>query len=394
MPIVRSLLLLFLVVAQAACIAHGHSGTSNFESRKSGSFPKPLADFSAYRENVLSYLKAYSLPDRTEADIRLNLPFELIANEAVSYRGKFLLIHGLNDSAYVWKDMAQALADRGYDVRAILLPGHGSHPADMLNVSYQQWLAAARQHLALWNVDESPMYLGGFSLGGVIASILALENQQIAGLLLVSPAYNSQLNKMLRWSWLYAWYKPWMFGGMILEDNPVKYNSIPINSGTQYYRATKYLKNRWNEETLAMPVLMVVSMNDSVVDVEYTRKLFQRRFVSDRKKLLIYSSDASMVASKNEIIRPSAYPKRRILNQSHLSLINSPNNPLLGENGKQLICNGNEYPIFMACMRATGHWYGAQFTESPDGVAVARTTYNPDFDTILKQFDNVFLDLE
>ena len=394
MTTVRLLLLLSLTVAQATWIAHGHSGTGTFESRETGGFPEPLADFTVYRESVLNYLRAYSLPARTEADIRLNLPFELIASKAVPFRGKFLLIHGLNDSAYVWVDMAQALADRGYDVRAILLPGHGTHPADMLRVSYRQWLTAARRHLALWNVDDTPMYLGGFSLGGVIASILALENKQVAGLLLVSPAFNSQLNRLLRWSWLYAKFKPWMFGGMIVEDNPIKYNSIPINSGTQFYRTTKYLKNRWGGKFLDMPVLMVTSMNDSVVDVDYTRKLFQQRFASDRKKLVIYSNDASMAAKKNELIRPSAYPKRRILNQSHLSLINSSNNPLLGENGKQLICNGNEYPIFMACMHAKDHWYGAQHTRSPDGIAVARTTYNPDFDTVLQQFDKVFLNPE
>ncbi len=387
----RVIFLFLLFFTQSTFAAHGSSQAELLKTRTIGSFPAPLANFSAYRQKVKDYLKANSLSNRTQSDINLNLPFELTAKKTVPYRGKFLLIHGLNDSAYVWADMARAISDRGFDVRAILLPGHGSHPADMLRVTYREWLRAARSHLTFWNTDSTPIYLGGFSLGGVIASILALENRQINGLLLVSPAYHSQLNSYLRWSWLYARFKPWMFGGMLIEDNPAKYNSIPINSAWQYYRTTRYLKNRWNKNVLDIPVLMVVSEDDSVVDITYTRNIFRKRFSSDHKKLMIYTTDTKTIASKNEIIRLSQYLDRRILNQSHLSLINAPVNPLLGENGTQLICNGNKYPIFMACMQATGHWYGAQYTESPDGVAVARTTYNPDFHTILEQFDRIFL---
>ncbi len=47
--------------------------------------------------------------------------------------------------------------------------------------------------------------------------------------------------------------------------------------------------------------------------------------------------------------------------------------------------------IFMACLNSQQHWYGAQHTPSPDGVAVARTTYNPVFDTVVDLFEQVFL---
>lgn len=327
---------------------------------------------------------------RSASDVRLNLPFELPASDRVAYRGKFLLFHGLNDSTYVWADMARELAGRGYDVRAVLLPGHGSHPARMLDISYRAWLRAARAHYALWNVDDTPIYLGGFSLGGVLATILALENDDVAGLLMFSPAYHSRLNSLLQWSWFYAWYRPWVFGGMILEDNPIKYNSIPVNSGTQYYLTTKYLKDRWRGARLKIPVLMVVTSNDSVVNVEYGRNVFHTRFTNPRNRLLIYDNALQFSAREREVVRASRYPERRILNQSHLSLLNAPANPLFGEAGRILVCNGNEYPVFMACMRATGHWYGAQHTPSPDGVPVARTTYNPDFEFVIELFERVF----
>ncbi len=89
---------------------------------------------------------------------------------------------------------------------------------------------------------------------------------------------------------------------------------------------------------------MVSTLDDSVVDVEYTRRLFQTRFMSPDKRLLLYGNSQSIKAKPNEIIRPSAYLVQRILNQSHLSLVNSAHNPLFGKDASVLVCNGHEYP--------------------------------------------------
>ncbi len=371
--------LLLALLGQAILIANAAS-----------TFPEPSKNFEQYLERSWSYLSQNSLSQRSEPGIALNMPFELTASKEVEYRGKFLLIHGLNDSPFVWRDVASQLMQRGFDVRAILLPGHGTTPEHMLDVHYSEWLHTAREHLKLWNTDDTPLYLGGFSLGGVIATVLSLESRDIDGLLLFSPAYNSRLNHLLRWSWLYQKFEPWLFGGMIIEDNPAKYNSIPINSGDQYYRLTRYLKKRWKRNRIRVPALLVVTVDDSVVDIPYVRKVFQRRFQNRNSRMIVYSADSTTTVNSNEILRNSAFLERRILNQAHLSLMNAPDNVLYGGEDGLLICNGNEYPIFMACMRSPQHWYGAQHTPSPDDVAVARTTINPDFSFIFEEFDRVF----
>jgi hypothetical protein len=148
-------------------------------------------------------------------------------------------------------------------------------------------------------------------------------------------------------------------------------------------------KKPWTGERLRMPVMMVVTANDSVVDIEYSRKVFHRNFRNPHSRFLIYQQQMASGQSEEEI-RSSHFPLRRIINLSHLSLLNAPHNPLFGENADVLVCNGNEYPIYRACMQARGHWFGAQHTPSPDGVAVARSTYNPDFGYLLELFDQVF----
>lgn len=360
-------------------------------------FPSPSKDFDQYTADVYSYIKTQSLP-RTDSEIRLNLPFQLNANTAVPYRGRFLLFHGLNDSAYIWRDAAKEIAQRGFDVRAVLFDGHGSSPTEQLDVSYKSWLSSARQHKDNWTQKGTKLYLGGFSMGGVIATILALEKPDtVAGLFLVSPAFHSKMDKYLRWSSLYSRFKPWVFGGMILEDNPIKYNSIPINSVAQYYKITKVLKRQWRDRTLDMPVFLVATANDSVVDVDYTQRLFKRRFTHPARKMLLYydALERSDIRSEGPLeARDASHRSLRIINQSHLSLINNPENNLFGEAGRILVCNGNKYPVFIGCMRAKKHWYGAQHTPLPEaaeaGSAMARTTYNPDFAVLLQRFDETF----
>ena len=359
-------------------------------SLDASAIPRPTADFSAYVSQLHRYLRDTQMPQRPLNAVEINLPFELFANEQVEYRGRFLLIHGLNDSPFVWRDVATRLADRGFDVRAILLPGHGNTPKAQLSISYKDWLTSAREHVSLYQHPDEDFYIGGFSIGGVIATLLAVENDAIDGLLLFSPAYRAKMQNRLRWAGLYSLFKPWVFGGMIIEDNPAKYNSIPINGASQYYKTTRVLARHWPKHALNIPVLVVASENDSVVDIEHMKRSVEKGFIG-AKHMIVYDNGKAQTSESNIEYRNAYYPELRVLNQSHQSVLVAPDNPLYGIARGVLVCNGNEWAIFSACLRYPGeHWYGAQHTPSPDGVPVARATYNPDIDYVMNVFDSVF----
>lgn len=374
-----------------AAATNGYAQTTDDIALKD--FPPVGENFANHQAQVREYLLATQMPQRTALAAEFNLPFELKANRDASYQGRFLLIHGLNDSPYVWRDVANELANRGFDVRSILLPGHGNTPRAQLDISYRTWLKAVREHMNLYRDPTARFFVGGFSMGGVIATLLAAETDHVDGLLLFSPAYRSQMHDILRWAGLYSTFKPWVFGGMIREDNPVKYNSIPINGASQYYKTAQTLKRRWPRKQLEIPVLVVATINDSVIDIEHMKKSFIQGF-SGIKHMIVYDNERAeeSIASSNIEYRSGRDVSARVLNQSHQSLLISPGNPLYGKTGSILVCNGNEYPIFRACLTYSGtHWYGAQHTPSPDGVPVARATYNPDFDYVMEQFDRLFL---
>ena len=388
--VARRFLLLTVIILSTL-----HASDSFSKDELLSRFPAPQRDFQQHIDQMRMYLLDTQLPSRSTVDVEYNLPFQLTASKNVPYRGKYLLIHGLNDSPAVWRDVARQLVQRGYDVRAILLPGHGNTPNAQLNIRYEMWLDAARAQLEFWRTEGVPFYMGGFSMGGVIASILAVEYDSVDGLLLFAPAYYSTKNKLLRWARLASYFKEYVFGGMIIEDNPTKYNSIPINAAAQYYRTTKYLSRLWRRRQLDMPVLMVESFDDSVVSARHTRNIFEHHFSSPRKRLVLYGNDP-VEARANEVLRSGSFPEYRILSQSHQGMMIAPDNPLFGIGGTQRVCNGNEWKVFSACLYydySLGPlWFGAEGQPSPDDVPVARTTFNADFKFLFQLYDEVFLE--
>ncbi|KPB98724.1 Lipoprotein [Pseudomonas syringae pv. maculicola] len=72
-------------------------------------------------------------------------------------KGGVLLVHGLGDSPWSFHDVAQKLADQGYLVRTVLLPGHGTKPEDMLDVRLEQWQQVVREQAQLLSRDAESL---------------------------------------------------------------------------------------------------------------------------------------------------------------------------------------------------------------------------------------------
>ncbi|MEO9945882.1 alpha/beta fold hydrolase [Paraglaciecola sp.] len=103
-----------------------------------------------------------------------------------------VLFHGLSDSPFYFRSIAQSIHKQGFNVVVALLPGHGKKEpdADMEDSALaDRW----RSHIAeVTNVSEQlgeKVYMGGFSTGGALASEYILQNpEKISGLVLFSGA--------------------------------------------------------------------------------------------------------------------------------------------------------------------------------------------------------------
>ncbi len=178
-----------------------------------------------------------------------NRSFELAVDAP---QGGAVLLHGASDSPYSMRALGQALQARGYYVVGLRLPGHGTAPSGMLDVTWEDWAAAVR--LGARNVrdrigPERPLYLVGYSTGAALAVEYAaarLEGEQIpdvAGLVLLSPAigvspaaaFASVQARLAR----VRGFEKAAWTDILPEYDPYKFNSFTANVGDQVYRLTK-----------------------------------------------------------------------------------------------------------------------------------------------------------
>jgi len=105
-PLLLVRLFIFGVLSVCSLLA-GCSATNAANS--AAIFTSSPEPFSEYRSELRHWLERHAMPQRNARDIELNLPFERKADPSVPYRGVYLLFHGLNDSPYVWNDLADEL---------------------------------------------------------------------------------------------------------------------------------------------------------------------------------------------------------------------------------------------------------------------------------------------
>jgi alpha-beta hydrolase superfamily lysophospholipase len=173
--------------------------------------------------------------------------------------GAVVLLHGLTDSPYSLRHVARRYVQDGYVAVAIRLPGHGSVPAGLSKVEWEQWTEATR--LAVREARRlapapAPLHVIGFSNGGALAmkyALDALDDKTLARpdrIVLFSPMIG--ITSMARFAGVFGWpaFIPafdkaaWL--GIVPEFNPFKYNSFPVNGARQSSLVARTLQAQIN----------------------------------------------------------------------------------------------------------------------------------------------------
>jgi alpha-beta hydrolase superfamily lysophospholipase len=169
--------------------------------------------------------------------------------------GVVVLLHGLTDSPYSLRHIAQHYRDRGFVAIGIRLPGHGTVPSGLTAARWEDWMAATR--LAVREGRRrvpapAPLHLVGFSNGGALAlkySLDALEDPKLARpdrIVMLTPMIGiTRFARFAGLASLPAILPPfakaaWL--SVVPEFNPFKYNSFPVNGARQSFRLTDALQ--------------------------------------------------------------------------------------------------------------------------------------------------------
>jgi carboxylesterase len=99
-----------------------------------------------------------------------------------------VLVHGFTGSPAAMRPWAEYLNARGYSVRVPRLPGHGTEPADLNNVNWQEWPAKVKAEIVELQKHCSQIFVTGLSMGGGTTLNVAAElGDQLSGIILVNP---------------------------------------------------------------------------------------------------------------------------------------------------------------------------------------------------------------
>ncbi len=139
-----------------------------------------------------------------------------------------LLCHGFTATTAEVRQLARALHEQNFTVSGPLLSGHGSHPADLNRVSWRDWLACAEAAYRALAENCSRVVVGGESMGGLLALMLASRHPEIAAVMAFAPALRlttPRLNLMLLP--LIAPFHPYQVK-KVLDGNPY-WQGYPVN---------------------------------------------------------------------------------------------------------------------------------------------------------------------
>lgn len=377
MKLFRLFCLVILVIAGSVMLLSSCQQTRDVRFSPSASLvPTTITPFSAYQQAVATWLSGHRQatgPDK-RWEVQINTPFEC----GVGNTKGVLFIHGLGDSPYFFQDVAQRLCDQDVWVRAILLPGHGSKPGDMLNASYELWQQATNFHVDEFSREVDALYLAGFSTGTNLAVVAAGQRNDINGLLLFSPAFESRF--------AVTWLAPYLTGifswpNVEPEDNPTRYNSMAMQGFAAYQKSVDAVQASLQQQPVIVPALLVVPEGDSVVDVNTVAKLYTAYFRHPTSQLLWLGEEEDAPADSQ--VLSMQIPAQRIGAASHMSVLFSAANPLYGGGGTQRICdNGQGSSKTKRCETGEEVWYGP-WGLTEEGKVFARLTYNPYFDTMM-----------
>ena len=328
-----------------------------------------------------------------------NVPFELKPDESRyprngngRYERGILLIHGLSDSPYLMKAVARHFRNRGFLVRSILLPGHGTVPGDLLSVTYREWIRATAYGVRQMKPQVERFYMGGFSTGGALCIREALRDREISGLILFAPAVG--INSP--WAFMadvLKGFTDWL-GGQGDDRDYAKYESFAVNGGAQLYHLTREIDaDLAAGKILDMPVFAALSADDISVDTKKMLTVFKRSVTSEKSVLILYGrgNESSLTEGDRRVLHEKSYfPEKRILDFAHVSILMPPDDPHYGREGGYKYClhYRNKPEKRMACLHDPQVWQGEITEENLKHYTLRRLTYNPRYDEMMATLDH------
>ena len=221
--------------------------------------------------------------------------YPAVAGFVDSAKPALLLIHGFGDSPDVWRKIGPALAENGYHVRAMKLPGMAEEMNQHQQASLTDWRAAVRTEVQRLreHVGAEQIVLVGHSTGGALAVDFVQSGGEAAGVVCVAPAFgvsNVRSPVLTSEQWFTVLRPLLRSTDMLVRAFPVQLNCsdesllidevIPLSAFDAFFGILRH--NRTQAKSFTGPVRFIVASQDEVVDNQAARAWYDAVGASDK----------------------------------------------------------------------------------------------------------------
>lgn len=246
-----------------------------------------------------------------------NRSYELIPDKI---RGGVLMIHGLTDSPYSMRHIAEIFYKQGFYVLSLRMPGHGTIPGELIDAAWQDWMAITKlgaRHVRSRIPKDNPFFIVGYSNGGALAvkySLDAIEDEHLANpdnLILLSPMIGVTIfSRFTNWHKTLSWipfFKKFRWLEVLPEFDPFKYNSFPKNAGKQTFLLTRDLNRQLSQfantdKIKHLPnILTFQSLVDATVITSAIVDRLYNRMIANKSELVLF--DVNRLSRIEEFIQ-------------------------------------------------------------------------------------------
>jgi alpha-beta hydrolase superfamily lysophospholipase len=276
----------------------------------------PLAEADKTPANRFN-AQGVSSPARLPHDY--NRTFELAPT---TVRGGALLIHGLTDSPYSMRALAERLTSTGFYTLSLRMPGHGGVPGGLTRATWEDWMAAVRlgvRHVRGRIGPGLPLLMVGYSNGGALAVKYTLDlidgqtGPRPDRLVLLSPMMGvtpfARLSSVIGALAPIPYFDRAAWLDVLPEYNPFKFNSFHANAARQTYDLTNAIaaeidRHRGDGRLSGLPpILTFQSLVDATVSTEAVVHTLYSALPRNGSELVMF--DLNRSAHLDPFIRPS-----------------------------------------------------------------------------------------
>ena len=205
-----------------------------------------------------------------------------------------LLFHGFTGAPAEMRRMADFLHQHGYTVHAPLLPGHGTSPDELNGQGWEVWADAAQGHLDAMCAQHQTVFVGGLSMGALLALYLAAHNDGLAGVIAWSPAIRIPDKRrfilpILKRVMAHKKKGPDSFVDRDSRHSHWAYDVTPLKAGHQVIKFADVVRGDFLPQVSA-PLLVIQSTRDPVIDKRSTDIILNGVSSSHKDSLILHNS--------------------------------------------------------------------------------------------------------